>query len=134
MKEIKITKNTLVLSQIFMELNILHESTSEYIVDFYGAFYLQGSVYCCIEYMEGGSIEGLYKKNDMNDLNVIEDRINGMNGMTLENGMEKIDINDVEKTCGCNEDCNCGGEYDGIGLPERMLCRIAFSVTSLQFN
>jgi mitogen-activated protein kinase kinase len=45
---------------ILKELVILHECVSPYIIDFYGAFFQEGAVYMCIEYMDGGSIDKLY--------------------------------------------------------------------------
>jgi mitogen-activated protein kinase kinase len=38
----------------------LHECVSPFIIDFYGAFFQEGAVYMCIEYMDGGSIDKLY--------------------------------------------------------------------------
>lgn len=49
------------LSQIMMELQILHQSKSDYIIHFYGAFYQHSTVYYCLEYMDGGSLEKLYQ-------------------------------------------------------------------------
>jgi len=37
-----------------MELEILHKCDSPYIVDFYGAFFVEGAVYMCMEYMDAG--------------------------------------------------------------------------------
>ena len=47
-------------SQIIMELDILHKCVSPYIVDFYGAFFVEGAVYVCMEYMDGGSLDKIY--------------------------------------------------------------------------
>jgi serine/threonine protein kinase len=43
-----------------MELDILHKSTSEDIVEFYGAFFIESCVYYCMEYMDCGSLDKLY--------------------------------------------------------------------------
>ena len=56
-----------------MELDILHKSQSPYIVDFYGAFFIESTVYLCMEvgskrwpnvlqfqYMDAGSLDKLY--------------------------------------------------------------------------
>lgn len=43
-----------------MELDILHKSTSDYIVEFYGAFFIESCVYYCMEYMDCGSLDKLY--------------------------------------------------------------------------
>lgn len=43
-----------------MELDILHKSSGEYIVEFYGAFFIESCVYYCMEYMDAGSLDKLY--------------------------------------------------------------------------
>ncbi|KAL2016823.1 hypothetical protein VTK56DRAFT_2946 [Thermocarpiscus australiensis] len=60
MKEIRLELDEAKFSTILKELVILHECVSPYIIDFYGAFYQEGAVYMCIEYMDGGSIDKLY--------------------------------------------------------------------------
>ncbi|EGO53564.1 hypothetical protein NEUTE1DRAFT_92974 [Neurospora tetrasperma FGSC 2508] len=60
MKEIRLELDESKFSTILKELVILHECASPYIIDFYGAFYQEGAVYMCIEYMDGGSIDKLY--------------------------------------------------------------------------
>lgn len=35
--------------QIIMELDVLHKSQSPYIVEFYGAFFIESTVYLCME-------------------------------------------------------------------------------------
>ena len=42
-----------------MELDVLHRCVSPFIVDFYGAFFQEGAVYICMEFMDG-SIDKLY--------------------------------------------------------------------------
>ncbi|RMZ82432.1 hypothetical protein DV737_g2093, partial [Chaetothyriales sp. CBS 132003] len=60
MKEIRLELEDTKFAQIIMELDILHRCVSPFIIDFYGAFFQEGSVYICIEYMDGGSIDKLY--------------------------------------------------------------------------
>ena len=60
MKEIRLELDEAKFATILKELVILHECVSPYIIDFYGAFYQEGAVYMCIEYMDGGSIDKLY--------------------------------------------------------------------------
>lgn len=43
-----------------MELDILHKSSGKYIVEFYGAFFIESCVYYCMEYMDAGSLDKLY--------------------------------------------------------------------------
>ena len=47
-----------------MELEVLHRSSSPFIVDFYGAFFAESCVYYCMEFMDAGSIDHLYPDPD----------------------------------------------------------------------
>lgn len=60
MKEMRLELDDAKFTTILKELVILHECVSPYIIDFYGAFFQEGAVYICIEYMDGGSIDQLY--------------------------------------------------------------------------
>ncbi|KAK3330639.1 kinase-like domain-containing protein [Apodospora peruviana] len=60
MKEIRLELDESKFATILKELVILHECVSPYIIDFYGAFFQEGAVYMCIEYMDGGSIDKMY--------------------------------------------------------------------------
>ncbi|XP_071119043.1 dual specificity mitogen-activated protein kinase kinase 1-like isoform X1 [Haliotis cracherodii] len=51
-----------VRNQIFRELKVLHECNSPYIVGFYGAFYSDGEISICMEYMDGGSLDLILKR------------------------------------------------------------------------
>lgn len=48
--------------QIVLELKVLHECNFPHIVGFYGAFYNDGEISICIEYMDGGSLDLILKK------------------------------------------------------------------------
>ncbi|KAL7268334.1 MAP kinase kinase Wis1 [Rhizina undulata] len=61
MKEIRLELDENKFAQIIMELDVLHRCLSPYIIDFYGAFFQEGAVYICMEYMDGGSIDKLYR-------------------------------------------------------------------------
>lgn len=61
MKEIRLELDEKKFAQIIMELDILHRCVSPFIIDFYGAFFQEGAVYICVEYMDGGSVDRLYK-------------------------------------------------------------------------
>lgn len=61
MKEIRLELDESKFAQIIMELDILHRCVSPFIIDFYGAFFQEGAVYMCVEYMDGGSIDKLYE-------------------------------------------------------------------------
>jgi mitogen-activated protein kinase kinase len=60
MKEIRLELDEAKFAAIIMELDVLHRCTSPFIVDFYGAFFQEGAVYMCMEFMDGGSIDKLY--------------------------------------------------------------------------
>ncbi|KAK9240304.1 kinase-like domain-containing protein [Lipomyces kononenkoae] len=60
MKEIRLELDDSKFRQIIMELDVLHKCVSPYIVDFYGAFFVEGAVYICMEFMDGGSLDKLY--------------------------------------------------------------------------
>ncbi|KAJ5167268.1 MAP kinase kinase PBS2 [Penicillium canariense] len=61
MKEIRLELDEAKFAQIIMELDILHRCVSPFIIDFYGAFFQEGAVYMCVEYMDGGSIDKTYQ-------------------------------------------------------------------------
>ncbi|KAJ2470258.1 MAP kinase kinase Wis1, partial [Coemansia sp. RSA 2322] len=60
LKEIRLELNSRALQQIIMELDVLHKARSPYIVDFYGAFFVESCVYYCMEFMDYGSLDRLY--------------------------------------------------------------------------
>ncbi|KAI5306801.1 hypothetical protein KEM56_007059 [Ascosphaera pollenicola] len=60
MKEIRLELDESKFTSIVMELDVLHRCVSPFIIDFYGAFFQEGAVYICVEYMDGGSVEKLY--------------------------------------------------------------------------
>ncbi|WFD43107.1 mitogen-activated protein kinase kinase [Malassezia psittaci] len=59
MKEIRLELDQAKLNAIIMELDILHRAISPYIVEFYGAFFVESCVYYCMEFMDRGSLEKL---------------------------------------------------------------------------
>lgn len=59
-KQIRLEISDVSMKQIIMELDVLHRSRSPYIVDFYGAFFVESCVYYCMEYMDAGSLDKLY--------------------------------------------------------------------------
>lgn len=60
MKEVRLELEETKFAQILMELEVLHKCDSPHIVDFYGAFFVEGAVYMCMEYMDGGSLDKIY--------------------------------------------------------------------------
>lgn len=49
-------------NQIIKELKILHNCNSPYIVGFYGAFYSEGEISICMEFMDGLSLDIVLNK------------------------------------------------------------------------
>lgn len=60
MKEMRLELEDSKFATIIMELDVLHRCASPYIVDFYGAFFQEGAVYICMEFMDGGSVDKIY--------------------------------------------------------------------------
>ena len=60
MKEMRLELDDSKFATIIMELDVLHRCQSPYIVEFYGAFFQEGAVYICMEFMDGGSIDKIY--------------------------------------------------------------------------
>ncbi|GEM10033.1 mitogen-activated protein kinase kinase [Rhodotorula toruloides] len=59
LKEIRLELDDSKLKTIITELDILHRATSPYIIDFYGAFFIESCVYYCMEFMDAGSLDYL---------------------------------------------------------------------------
>lgn len=57
LKEIRLELDDSKLKTIITELDILHRATSPFIVDFYGAFFIESCVYYCMEFMDAGSLD-----------------------------------------------------------------------------
>ncbi|KAK3117821.1 MAP kinase kinase Wis1 [Teratosphaeriaceae sp. CCFEE 6253] len=60
MKEMRLELDDAKFQSIIMELDILHRCISPHIVDFYGAFFQEGCVFICMEFMDGGSLDKIY--------------------------------------------------------------------------
>lgn len=56
-QEIRLELDDSKLKTIITELDILHRATSPFIVDFYGAFFIESCVYYCMEFMDAGSLD-----------------------------------------------------------------------------
>ncbi|ORE12669.1 kinase-like protein [Rhizopus microsporus] len=52
-----------VRKQVMREMQFLHDCNSEHIVSFYGAFLSGGDISMCMEYMDVGSLDKIYKKS-----------------------------------------------------------------------
>ncbi|KAI8968667.1 kinase-like domain-containing protein [Pilobolus umbonatus] len=57
--------------QVMREMQFLHDCNSEHIVSFYGAFMNGGDISMCMEYMDVGSLDKIYKKNGPIPTNIL---------------------------------------------------------------
>jgi mitogen-activated protein kinase kinase len=48
--------------QIVRELQIMHECESDYIIECYGSYLADPNICICMEYMDRGSFDSIYKK------------------------------------------------------------------------
>lgn len=60
-KIVHLETKELVQSQIVRELRIMHECDSPFIIGFYGTFLQEGNVVICMEYVDCGSLEHIFK-------------------------------------------------------------------------
>ena len=60
-----------VRKQILRELHIMHDCNSPYIISFYGAFLSDPNICICMEFMDKGSLDGIYKKIGAIDIDVV---------------------------------------------------------------
>ncbi|KAK4047130.1 MAP kinase kinase Wis1 [Microbotryomycetes sp. JL201] len=59
LKEIRLELDDAKLKTIITELDILHRAISPYIIDFYGAFFIESCVYYCMEFMDARSLDNM---------------------------------------------------------------------------
>ncbi|KAG6848774.1 hypothetical protein H0H93_014127 [Arthromyces matolae] len=60
-----------VRKQILRELQIMHDCKSKYIISFWGAFLADPNICICMEYMDKGSLDGIYKKIGAIDIDIV---------------------------------------------------------------
>jgi mitogen-activated protein kinase kinase len=60
-----------VRKQIVRELQIMHDCNSKYIISFWGAFIADPNICICMEFMDKGSLDGIYKKIGPIDIDVV---------------------------------------------------------------
>jgi mitogen-activated protein kinase kinase len=60
-----------VRKQILRELHIMHDCNSKYIISFYGAYLADPNICICMEFMDKGSLDGVYKKIGPIDIDVV---------------------------------------------------------------
>jgi len=60
-----------VRKQIMREMQFMHDCNSKHIVSFYGAYMHNGDISMCMEYMDVGSLDNVYRKNGPIPMDVI---------------------------------------------------------------
>lgn len=60
-----------VQKQILRELQIMHDCHSEYIVSCFGSFLAEPNICICMEFMDKGSFDVIYKSIGAIDINVV---------------------------------------------------------------
>jgi len=60
-----------VRKQILRELQIMHDCHSDHIISFYGAFVSDPNICICMECMDKGSLDGIYKKHGPIDIDIV---------------------------------------------------------------
>ncbi|KAL7417127.1 kinase-like domain-containing protein [Mrakia frigida] len=60
-----------VRKQILRELQIMHDCSSVYIVSFYGAFMADPHICICMEHMDRGSLDNIYREHGPIDIDIV---------------------------------------------------------------
>ena len=80
-----------VRKQILRELQIMHDCHSEYIISFYGAFLSDPNICICMEFMDKGSLDGIYKQIGPIDIEVVAKVAHaGLEGLTYLYDVHRI--------------------------------------------
>ncbi|KIJ64421.1 hypothetical protein HYDPIDRAFT_175414 [Hydnomerulius pinastri MD-312] len=97
-----------VRKQILRELHIMHDCHSPYIISFYGAFLSDPNICICMEYMNKGSLDGIYKKIGAIDIEVVGHvALAVLEGLTYLYDVHRIIHRDIKPS---NILCNSQGQ------------------------
>ncbi|KAF8349506.1 ste7-like protein [Amanita rubescens] len=97
-----------VRKQILRELFIMHDCKSKYIISFWGAFLADPNICICMEYMDKGSLDGIYKKIGAIEINVVARvALAVLEGLTYLYDVHRIIHRDIKPS---NILCNSQGE------------------------
>jgi mitogen-activated protein kinase kinase len=107
-KIILIDAKPAVRKQILRELQILHDCRSKYIISFFGAFIADPNICICIEFMDKGSLDSIYKKIGPIDIEIVAHvALAVLEGLTYLYDVHRIIHRDIKP---CNILLNSGGE------------------------
>ncbi|KAK7462392.1 MAP kinase kinase (MEK) [Stygiomarasmius scandens] len=97
-----------VRKQILRELQIMHDCHSQYIISFYGAFLADPNICICMEFMDKGSLDGIYKKIGAIDIGIVgKVALAVLEGLTYLYDVHRIIHRDIKPS---NILCNGRGE------------------------
>jgi len=97
-----------VRKQILRELQIMHDCNSKYIISFWGAFVADPNICICMEFMDKGSLDGIYKKIGPIDIDVVgKVAFAVLEGLTYLYDVHRIIHRDIKPS---NILCNSQGE------------------------
>ncbi|KAF7364817.1 Ste7-like protein [Mycena venus] len=97
-----------VRKQILRELQIMHNCHSKYIISFYGAFLADPNICICMEAMDKGSLDGIYKKIGPIEIDVVgKVALAVLEGLTYLYDVHRIIHRDIKPS---NILCNSQGE------------------------
>ncbi|KAF8625918.1 hypothetical protein AX17_006644 [Amanita inopinata Kibby_2008] len=97
-----------VRKQIIRELHIMHDCKSKYIISFWGAFLADPNICICMEYMDKGSLDGIYKRIGAIDIDVVAKvALAVLEGLTYLYDVHRIIHRDIKPS---NILCNSRGE------------------------
>ncbi|KAL4073211.1 kinase-like domain-containing protein [Scleroderma yunnanense] len=97
-----------VRKQILRELHIMHDCHSPYIISFYGAFLSDPNICICMEFMDKGSLDGIYKRIGAIDIDVVgKVALAVLEGLTYLYDVHRIIHRDIKPS---NILCNSQGQ------------------------
>ncbi|KAF9525478.1 kinase-like domain-containing protein [Crepidotus variabilis] len=107
-KNVLIDAKPSVRKQILRELQIMHDCHSKYIISFWGAYLADPNICICMEYMDKGSLDGIYKKIGPIDVDVVAQvALAVLEGLTYLYDVHRIIHRDIKPS---NILCNSRGE------------------------
>ncbi|KAF9029427.1 Pkinase-domain-containing protein [Hymenopellis radicata] len=97
-----------VRKQILRELQIMHNCHSKYIISFYGAYLADPNICICMEFMDKGSLDGIYKKIGAIDIDIVgKVALAVLEGLTYLYDVHRIIHRDIKPS---NILCNSQGD------------------------
>ncbi|RXW24076.1 hypothetical protein EST38_g1770 [Candolleomyces aberdarensis] len=107
-KTVLIDAKPSVQKQIIRELQIMDDCHSKYIVSFYGAYLADPNICICMEFMDKGSLDGIYKQIGPIDIDVVgKIALAVLEGLTYLYDVHRIIHRDIKPS---NILCNSKGE------------------------